>query len=370
LVTIQKDHQPGWFDMGTGKPLPQTWTTLNAPCDRGLTVSADGELVAIVGWRSCLVVDVKSGSVDHKFNNLLSQASFHPDGTWVLANWWGTAARLLPVRGDGRTPLAIPQMHLVTFGAFSSDGSVAAVSGGKLVVVVWQLPRQEAVVGNISSWETRPRRPRLSFDGRLVTPGVWHETPHGIVPFKQTLTVANVSDGQPAGPAISLGSDLVDSCLCADNRTVAAVCSTGNAGNLSVYDVASGQRLFAPVLLPSAPLSVSARPGRPQVAILCARGELITVDLTNGAQILRLTHEGWTRDDRWPDRRVAYSPDGKLLVTATSDRRVFVRFAETGEMRFPTLNPVLEGGALRSIALSEDSRFLATAVNGKNAVEV
>ena len=49
---------------------------------------------------------------------------------------------------------------------------------------------------------------------------------------------------------------------------------------------------------------------------------------------------------------------------------VTVRDADSGRPRFPPIRPVLEGGPLRSMAVSADSRLLATAVNGRNAVQV
>src|SRR5262249_9791030 len=44
--------------------------------------------------------------------------------------------------------------------------------------------------------------------------------------------------------------------------------------------------------------------------------------------------------------------------------------AETGHLRYPPVQPILQGGPCRSFALSADSRLLATAVNGKNAAQV
>lgn len=299
--------------------------------------------------------------------NHVGHTAFHPDGQSLLTTCWDGTARLWPTPFAGRLPRTFPQMATHSDCIISPDGAFAAIASQRQVVI-WQLPQQNMFVGQIAAWTDSFRRPRPSFDGRLVTLGARHESAGRLVPGGTTLSVARMSDGQTAGPQITLEGNLWDSCLCTDNRSVAAAYVSGSTGLLSVFDVATGMPAFEPLPLPSLPQSVAARPGHPQIAVLCQAGQLWVIDSRDGSLVLELSHEGWSGFSRYA--RVEYSPDGASLVSLTPQYRVFVRDANTGRLRYPSWSPVLEGGPLRTIAFSPDSRLLATGVNGKNAVQV
>jgi WD40 repeat protein len=250
---------------------------------------------------------------------------------------------------------------------FSPDGAVAAIASHQQVVV-WQLPQQEMIAGRVAAWTDPWSRPRPSGDGRLVTLGARHEASEHRVPGGNALSVALMSSGEHAGPTITLDGKLWDSCICSDNRSVAAAYVRGSTGVFAVFDVAAGFPAFEPLDLPSLPQSVAARPGHPQVAVLCQDGKLLVINSGDGSLELELMHDGWTGTSKYA--RVEYSPDGASLVSTTPQYRVFVRDANTGTLKYPPWSPVLEGGPLRTIAFSADSRLLATGVNGRNAVQV
>ena len=369
VVTIQKTGQPGWCEVETGHSEPAVWKPAFASCNRSLASSPDGKRVAIAGRLSCLAWNVDGESVEFKHRNIVTQAVVNPDGHSLLTTCWDGTARLWPIPLSGREPVTFPQMHEIANGIFSPDGSLAAIATSRQLVI-WPLPKHDVVVGRIAAWPDRPQRPRPGFDGRLVTPGRWHESPHAPSAASNTLSVAFMSSGQPAGPTISLEGSLVDSSLCADNRTVAAACESGSSGSLSLFDVATGRRRFASVALPSPPISVAARPGKPHVAVLCKNGQLCVIHTENGSRDVETAHDGWLAQAAGPLLRVEYSPDGNSLVTVAPKNLVFVRDAQTGRLRYPPWSPVLEGGPFRTMAFSPDSRLLATGVNGKNAVEI
>jgi WD40 repeat protein len=166
---------------------------------------------------------------------------------------------------------------------------------------------------------------------------------------------------------------LVDSCVCADNRAVAVVFLRGDKGQLGVWDVATARARFEPITLPGLPISVAARPGSGQLAVICSTGDLRVVDDKTGGNRLQLRHEGGKSAER-PLRRtqVKYTPDGKALVSlAGADPvTVNVRDADTGQLRFAPLRPSLAGSTFHSFSFSADSRLLATTAVVKNAVQV
>ena len=184
------------------------------------------------------------------------------------------------------------------------------------------------------------------------------------------VRVVGTADGKPVGADISLPGDLVDSCVCADNLAVAAVWSRGKQGQLGVWDVATARGRFEPIALPGLPLSVAARPGSRQLAVICDTANLLVIDDETGKSMLELRHNAW----KLPGRavQVQYSPDGKTLVSLSAGppATINVRDAESGRLRFAPLYSSVPGSNLHSFSLSADSRFLATMALVKNAVQV
>jgi WD40 repeat protein len=290
-----------------------------------------------------------------------------PDGKTVLSGSWDQTARLWSAP-DGK-PLGSPLPHMgrVTRCAIAPDNLHLATLAEDLVRV-WR--RCEGDVADV-----HPARwlgiARPSFDGQLIAPGIWHEQANAFVPIgPEQLLVLTARTGTAAGPAVALRGRLVDSCVCADNRTVAAVSEEKGSGWLSLCDVSTGQALAEPTRLPGSPRSVAARPSSSQVAVLCAGGELLVFDHRSGQQILELKHDGQSAGWRTP--RVEYTADGSTLVALVHGKEdvIHILDAATGLPRCPPVRPVLKDGPCRSFALSADSRLLATAVNGKNAAQV
>jgi WD40 repeat protein len=157
--------------------------------------------------------------------------------------------------------------------------------------------------------------------------------------------------------------------VCGDNRAVAAVFLRGEKGQLGVWDVATARARFAAITLPGLPISVAARPGSRQLAVLCLTGDLLVIDDTTGGSVLRLRHEGGTP---WRRTQVKYTPDGKRIVSLAGANPVTVniRDADTGQLRFAPLRPSLAGSTFHSFFASADSRLLATTAVVRNAVQV
>src|SRR5262249_11617535 len=147
-----------------------------------------------------------------------------------------------------------------------------------------------------------------------VVPGPWHEAPGGDRHRGvNRLRVVATADGQPAGADIPLAGALVDSCVCGDNRAVAAVLERGGKGLLGVWDVATAPARFEPIPLPGLPTSVAARRGSRQLAVTCATGDLLVVDNRTGKSVLELRHEGGVATPGTV--RAQYTPDGKTLIS-------------------------------------------------------
>jgi WD40 repeat protein len=339
---------------------------------QGVVASPDGNWFVTGGYYGpeLYTADAKPPPVHLNHTNLVWKSVFRPDNTMLLSVSWDQTARLWSL--PRAQPLGMPLKHMAAVGecAWSHDARYVATAQNDGLIRVWQRPVDDVVIAQEYRWG---QRPRVSFDGRLVVPGLWHEAPtdygHQSVSRVRVVATAN---GQPSGADISLPGFLVDSCMCGDNRTVAAIFSRAEKGLLGVWDLGTSRALFDPVALPGPGISVAARSGSNQVAVLCTTGDLLVIDSRTGQSVFQRRHEGSSRD-REPRSRVRYTPDGKTLVSLGSgpNGALHVRDADTGELRFPSSIPVLRpGDHCRSFAISADSRLVATMVNGKNAVQV
>ena len=187
------------------------------------------------------------------------------------------------------------------------------------------------------------------------------------------LSILDVTNGKQVGPAINI-AEMIDSCLCSDQSSVAVISHHKAAGLLSFYDVQSGQPSLPSIDLESPPISISARSTHPQVAVLCENGELLIFDTRDGNRLRQTTHPNWWWDSPYYTTfaRTSYTPDGDTLIVVTTRGEIFVRNAETGEQRFPPieLKLHLKQAHCPAIDFSSDSRLLVTAITGKNAVQV
>lgn len=372
VTTSSATKRPVLRDAATGTALPVDWK-LPPNMERSIEPSPDGRWVSVGGWMDVAILSVDGRTnVVLRHGNHLEFTLFAPDGQSLATSSYEGITRLYPLRDLGNAevgpPTVIPHHGTFSVGALSPD-SLALAIASEQQVVIWERKSVSPVVGTID-WSHRAWRPRPSFDGQFVTPGVYHEYPMQFSPQRTRLTVARMADGSAAGPSIGLKGLLHDSCVCTDNASVAVVSGDQEQGWLDLFDIASGTSKRNPIALTALPLSVAARPGRPQVAVLCENGDLLVVNTATGRIEQTLEHPGISADRSTPVARVAYSPDGSTIVAVLGDQRVAIRDAQSGALRCPLLKPMIESGKTRSIAFSPDSRYLATAVSGKNMAQV
>jgi WD40 repeat protein/tRNA A-37 threonylcarbamoyl transferase component Bud32/tetratricopeptide (TPR) repeat protein len=370
LVTIIKQWSgPGLWNLAAEKNAVRRWE-IAPDFNRSIDVSPDGRWVAAAGGQNCALVCVDGTTLTLPHRNHLHQAIFHPTGNSLVTLGYEGIARVWPLDqvSSKHLPVTsiIPQLDTYASGWYSLDGTALAIVSNRQVVV-WEQVEESTIAGRMN-WTEGYMRARISFDGQLVTPAVLHAISFDHTANGGNLSVASMADGQPAGPTIPLAGLLYESCVCSDNRSVAAATVQGSTGILSVFDIATGRPIFPAVQLPDLPASVDVHPQRPQLAVLCRNGQLLLIDTRTGQIQHTLNHDGQGAERIWA--RVVYSPDGEALVSVTSNSLVFVRESESGKLRFPALNPVVQDGPCRAMTISRDGRLLATGVCGKNVTQV
>ena len=375
LVTVSPipgGTQVVWIDASSGAAISGQ-PSMTAPSFSSLVFSPDGQWLAAGTPSTCELCSSQGKRVTLKHLHYVKEAVFGPDGVLLTACFdWHSYLRTSPQ--DQAAPVRIPQLRPVERGVFSEDGAFVAVADQN-VVRVWRRPVTNEAQIPASGWEPAQWQPRPSFDGELVTRGRWHAMPY--IASLNEVSVLSVKTGLAAGPTIRL-DNIVDSSLCAASRSVvgqrslAVVSQKDNAGILSFYDVATGELQQPPIDLPAPPQSVAARPGHPQVAVLCENGTLLVFDNHDSRRLHELTHPDWPWGHPFFTRfaRVTWSPDGAALITFTTRGEIFVRDAETGRERFPPIQLPLKGGVCSASDISSDNRLLVTATTGENAVQV
>jgi WD40 repeat protein len=308
-----------------------------------------------------LVLDHAGRVEDHAFSS---------DGKSVLTASWDQTACLWSLPEGRLKGYPLAHMGIISHCDLCRATGYLATAQADGLVRVWLPPAKDRAKARLPL--PGGRCVRVSPDGRLATPGLWHEEPctYNVFGVKE-IAVLEATTGKPAGPVVPLPGHLVDSCICSDNSSVAAVSVAGPDGWLSVCDVATGRPIFASRPLPGRPVSVAARPQASQVAVLCKGGTLQVVDSRTGAEQFTVRPEPWTgTEERW--NQAQYTPDGASLVVLTDGmlNALDVYDADTGRLRYPPIRPVLKDGPCRSFALSHDGRLLATAVTGTNAAQV
>jgi WD40 repeat protein len=372
LVTVTGWTQLTCWDAERGKPRRDGVITAKAS-ELRVAASPRGEWFTAGGWSSAQVWkadDRGAGPVLLEHPCRIDDFAFSPDGRTLLTASWDQAARLWSLPEGWLISPPLPHMGIVKRCALSAENGYLATVQSDGLVRVWKRPAGDLAKSQLTPFGTM--RSRFSPDGLLAAPGLWHEEPHPYNSFRPAqLVIQEVATGRPAGPTIPLPGALADSCICADNRSVAAAYLAGSKGCLSVYDVATGRPLYATRSLPGLPVSVDARPHTSEVAVLCKGGTLLVVDSRTGEERFAVRLEPSFGTANICDR-IEYTSDGATLVVLTDggNNTLHVREAATGRLRYPPIQPILKGGPCRSFALSSDGRLLATAVTGTNAAQV
>ena len=367
ILVTAASRQIEWRDATTGSSLKEFPSTRLGGFVTRLATSDDDQWLAAGTSTNCELWSSSGERTALAHPHHVSDAAFSHAGELLTACFdWHTYLRTSPTSPEA--VLKIPQMQTADCCAFSADAALIAVCDDK-TVRLWKRPGANLIKLAAPGWAPAQWRPRLSFDGKWVTRGRWHAMP--LVPDLNELSILDTSTGQAVGPVIRL-SDIVDSSLCADQRSVAVISRPDNSGLLSIYEVASGKQSLPPIELASQPCSVAARPGSPQVAVLCQNGTLLVFDARDGKCIREVTHPNWWWGNEHYTRsaRVDWSPDGTALVSVTARGEVFVRDADTGSERFAPIRLNPKRGVCSAIDFSADSRLLVTAITGENAVQV
>lgn len=363
LITITDSTELSYWDAESGELI----RSLSTKPTWGLShvvASPAGDKFAVGGYYGPDIWDVENLDADPihlSHENFVDHIVFSADGSLLMSASWDTSAQLWSA-ADGH-PIGARLNHQVGAHrvAISDDNTLLATTQDNRLVRIWQRPLDNRVLTQIKHWGERPR---ISHDGTLVTPGLWHASTLAGPVGRSAIEVLTSSTGDAAGPSINTLGQFRDSCICADNRSVAIVSVRDGNGWLAIHDVATGELTQEPFRFDAPPVSVASRPDATQLAIVVDDGRLIVFDVARGE--INYQQQYGTASSRRPFQSSAdYSPDGQKLIYHSNDDRIHVLEPTTGKPIFAPIQPLLGGrGPCRTFAFSSDSQFLATGSNG------
>ena len=239
---------------------------------------------------------------------------------------------------------------------FSHDASLAVTAreSGLLIVFALNQPPPTPPQHLISLADYCPEGEFASSavalhpDGKrfaLAGTGYWETSP------VTSSRVFDIATGQAAGPVLDPGGRVLAAEFSPDGETLALLATTsaaprrearplpkGQPGTLQFWDWKSGTRLGDPVPMPSEPRwSAFIRHGA-SIAVLCAVGEVVEVDLaTHAVRPLFETGEERGGDHPTIHGSVGCSPDGDNLVTWGHRHTVHVWNIAGNQPRFARL---------------------------------
>ena len=379
LVAQADDCQYGLWDAETGVPVRRL--PLGGPHFTVFKVTPDGKALLFHGDpREFGLRAIPSGERLFEFDtkdirHIHGGAAFSPAGdVLVTVSDAEHVARIWSVPAQ-RQLLSVPFPGKCASVAISPDGRFFAVhahGGGDEIVCVWGLPDlQDDRRVHPMGYSRRYARAALSADGSYVAPaGYW-----SLQRTQWTVRAYDVARGEPAGPHIDVdglnsatfspsGAHLATLSSLPQNRHITnpGYQDPLARGRVRVWDWRQGQLAWPALESPSRPARVAYSPDGGLLVVLCAGGEILLIDPATGQVRMRLDQsEKQGQAELRIIGGVWFTSDGARFVTGGLNKVVRVWESSSGRL----CHTFTHDNSLRSVGLSKDDELLATGTAGK-----
>lgn len=367
LLTRTGTYEVSLWDTTTGSLMGKIE---KACCSCGISTHQQSGLVAcglqggVVG-----IWDVLTGNQTQMLPSqgaCLLDLDFGDNGTRLATVDVNGMARVWDIMEGKQTQ---PPMHHCTdvdSVAYSSDGQFISTAQADGLVRVWTTMKND--MPEIRPDGAVPTMVHMSEDGSmfvLTRDPAWAGSAESCIRFS---TIFSTKTGRPLGTTNEFQGCVESAAFSSDSSVLAlgvTDCEDPSKGSLEFHDLRDVDNRIAGIVLPSAPQAIAFHPSDPKVAVVCHGGELLIAKV------------GMRRIEKWADAdvaikspsnaQVAYTTDGRTLVSLGPDGKIHVRDATTGSLLYPPIGT--DPKDFWSFSLSSGGYFMATTtVDGKVTV--
>lgn len=287
----------------------------------------------------------------------ISGVSFSPDGKFIVTSGADNSVRLWNIRGE-LVALLVGHSNTVSSARFSYDSKLLLTASADNTARLWN-GVSGAAVATLRGHSTAVNSAVFSPDSKVVMTASDDKS----VRFWRV----DNQDTHGAGMFIEHTDRILSAAFSPDGKQII---TTGSEGGALVEDIRSGRPLERATF-------VSRSPARVVDAVFSPDGKFVATTKGNTAQLWKATvmldqevflvqglidmperNLGKDTDglQHWVNS-VAFSPNGELLVTASTDTNARVWNTSTGELLATLAHPNVVNGA----AFSPDGKFIITA---------
>jgi WD40 repeat protein len=342
LVSTSDDHTARLWDVATGKRTAELrghmskvfGAAFRPDGARLLTSSADG---TVRQWDALTGEPVEAPFDRH--TGEVTAAVFSPDGRWIASGGTDRTVRLW--QAMDRREVAVLRGHTGTVNAvaFTPDGRRLASIGDDRMLRIWEAD-SEAGLPVLRGHTSYVYAVAFSPDGQWIASGSWD----------RTVRLWDARTGEPAAtfphpPYLQTLAFSPDSSWLVTRDT---------DGGLEFRGVATGQLRKAARMGPKGHLhAVAVSPDGACIAALTNWGSLLVFEVASGRELLS---DQISRDQFGA---LAFSPDGRWLAASGEDRKTIAIWNTSTYRRVASFAG--HTGTVASIAFSRDGRRLVSA---------